>query len=88
MGDDDEAVDVDVDGAARAVRSLRVRTGEVGAGSGGDRSRAVMAMGRVRGGMTRRMTVTESIALCATPHRRCWRTERFETAGRGWTRRR
>ena len=68
MGDDDEAVDVDVDGAARAVRSLRVRTGEVGAGSGGDRSRAVMAMGRVRGGMTRRMTVTESIALCATPH--------------------
>ena len=68
MGDDDEAVDVDVDGAARAVRSLRVRTGEVGSGSGGDRSRAVMAMGRVRGGMTRRMTVTESIALCATPH--------------------
>ena len=67
MGSDDENA-VDVDGAARAVRSIRVRTGEGKGKSGGDRSRVGRAMGRVRGGMTRRMTVTESIALCATPH--------------------
>ena len=65
MGDDDE--DADIEGVARAVRSIRVRDEEGGRGSGGDRSRAVRAMGSVRRGMTRRMTVTESIALCATP---------------------
>ena len=71
--DEDGDGDDDVDGLERAVRSIRVRARE---GRDGDETaattttranRTAEAVAGMRAGITRRATVAECVAMCATP---------------------